>query len=612
MDHVPNLQDLSLIRNQIKKVGEDKLDLPHKFMIFSLMQILDITEDDAIDAITDTSFLSAIEESTGHDRGIDAVFIDEDNGPTIHLFNFKYTDKLEKLNSNFPSGETDKIVSFLGKVLSKEEALKEQVNQALFAKIEDIWSLFDSTSAAFVIHLCTNQFKGLTDEEERRFNSDLSRFSDVSHHQVLGNQIIERITKREKRHLAAKTKLIDKSYFEKSDGDVRALIANIDARDVIRIVLNDEVTRQKADWETLDFGLYEILEDAFDENVRVYLKKSSKINKGIKETATSEEAFRFFYYNNGITVTCSEFKYPKAVRSPILELKDFQIVNGCQTIHALHEALKENPDCLNETDLLVRIYETKNEQLIGSISEFTNSQNPVASRDLRSNDFTQRKYEADLKGTFRFFYERKKGMFSDHPKQQVIDAEKAAQAVMAFILGKPAEAKDEKRRIFSDKYDEIFSDDLTAEHLLVSYLIYKDVESKKLATRREINDQPDQYIDQAFILHATYFIVYAIGNLAQQNKIDIAYANVYKLKALYQEALEAVGKAAEQEKKEEGVKYQHRMFFKSGKAKSKVDYFLSPKESHVDAKESRPDSDGPHATSLAIVRAPSVSRGARN
>ncbi|MBN9134274.1 MAG: AIPR family protein [Nitrosospira multiformis] len=585
MSRVPNLQDLSLIRNQIKKVGEDKLEFSHKFMIFSLMQILDVTEDDAIDAITDTSFLSAIKGSTGHDRGIDAVFIDEDNGPTVHLFNFKYTDKLEKLNSNFPSDEADKIVSFLAKVLSKENALKQEINQALFAKIEDIWSLFDSTSPIFVIHLCTNQFKGLTDEEGRRFSSDLSRFSDVSHHQVLGHHIIERITKRGKRHLSAKTKLIDKSYFEKSDGDVRALIANIDARDVIRIVLDDEVTRQRADWETLDFSSYDILEDAFDENVRIYLKKSSKINKAIKETATSEEGFRFFYYNNGITVTCSEFKYPKAVRSPILELKDFQIVNGCQTIHALHEALKENPECLNETDLLVRIYETKNEQLIGSISEFTNSQNPVASRDLRSNDFTQRKYEADLKNTFKFFYERKKGMFSDLPKQQVIDAEKAAQAVMAFILGKPAEAKDEKRRIFSDKYDEIFADHLTAEHLLVSYLIYKDVESKKLAARREINDQPDQYMDRVFVLHATYFILYAIASIAERMKIDITYGNIDKLKALYGEALDVVGKAAEQEKKEEGVKYQHRMFFKSGKAKSKVDYFLSPRELQMDDQE---------------------------
>lgn len=575
IERTPNLLDFSLIRNQVQKVGAPCLGLPNKFMIFCLIQLLDLTEDDAIDAITDTNFLAATGDLKGHDRGIDAVFIDEDNGPTVHLFNFKYSDKFDKLSANFPSGEIDKIVSLLGKVLSKEESLKDQVNQALYAKIEDVWSLFDSTSPKFVIHLCTNQFKGLIGEEEKRFASDLSRFSDISFKQTLGDHIVDRLARGEKMQLTAKTKLIDKNFFEKSDGDVRALIANIDARDVIRIVINDEKVRLQADWENIDLASYSVLEDAFDENVRVYLKKSSKINMAIKETAKSSDSYRFFYYNNGITITCSEFKYPKSVRTPILELKDFQIVNGCQTIHALHEALKENSECLNETDLLVRIYETKNEQLIGSISEFTNSQNPVASRDLRSNDFTQRKYEADLRETYGYFYERKKGMFSDRPKQYVIDAEKAAQAVMAFVLGQPAEAKDEKRKIFSDKYEEIFADNLTAETILVAFLLYKYVEDKKLETRKEIIAQKDQYEEKAFILHATYFIMYAIKNLAGFHGIIISFSAISSLQALYHQAAEIIGNAAIDERRAEGPKYQHRMFFKSGKAKSKVDQFLN-------------------------------------
>ena len=50
---------------------------------------------------------------------------------------------------------------------------------------------------------------------------------------------------------------------------------------------------------------------------------------------------RFFYYNNGITVTCSHFEYPKQVRNPIINLENLQIVNGSQTIHALFEAFNE-------------------------------------------------------------------------------------------------------------------------------------------------------------------------------------------------------------------------------------------------------------------------------
>jgi len=86
---------------------------------------------------------------------------------------------------------------------------------------------------------------------------------------------------------------------------------------------------------------YPVLEDAFEDNVRIYLKQRSKINRNIKETALSDDAYRFFYYNNGITITCSHFEYPKRVRNPIIELENLQIVNGSQTIHALHDAFKE-------------------------------------------------------------------------------------------------------------------------------------------------------------------------------------------------------------------------------------------------------------------------------
>ena len=78
-----------------------------------------------------------------------------------------------------------------------------------------------------------------------------------------------------------KIKGIDRGYFEKSDGNIRALIVNVDARDLIRIVLDDEVVRNKADMNDSEYeGIksFQVLEDAFDNNVRTYLKKSS-INK---------------------------------------------------------------------------------------------------------------------------------------------------------------------------------------------------------------------------------------------------------------------------------------------------------------------------------------------
>jgi hypothetical protein len=162
---------------------------------------------------------------------------------------------------------------------------------------------------------------------------------------------------------------------------------------------------------------FNILEDAFEDNVRVYLKQRSKINRNIKETALSEESHRFFYFNNGITITCLHFNYPKKVRAPIIEIEHLQIVNGGQTIHALFDAFKEDPSQFEDIDILCRIYETRNEELSSDIAECTNSQNPVKSRDIRSNDYTQKKLEKELE-TYGYFYERKKGKYLGVPKDK--------------------------------------------------------------------------------------------------------------------------------------------------------------------------------------------------
>lgn len=70
----------------------------------------------------------------------------------------------------------------------------------------------------------------------------------------------------------------------------------MDARDLIRIVLNDEIVRNKSDMNDSEYETiksFQVLEDAFDNNVRTYLRKSS-INKNIKTTALSEEDNKFF------------------------------------------------------------------------------------------------------------------------------------------------------------------------------------------------------------------------------------------------------------------------------------------------------------------------------
>lgn len=576
-DLKPSLQDYSLIKaHVINLTNEINLSNPSfGFCFFALELILNLQSDEAEDAITDNAYLTSVGSSGGHDRGIDAVIIDESDSPaTIHLFNFKYTGLFKNLDNHFPGCEIDKICGFISSIMQQDENLEETVNPILFQKSQDIWALFERQNPKFVIHICSNTYNGFEIKEKNRFEQDLRKYSDVNIEYHLMPEFVERITRKGKQKVHAKIRVINQNHFEKSDGDIRALIADIDVRDLLRIVIDHEDLRQAADPD--DYSLImesEILEDAFEDNVRVYLRQRSKINRNIKETAKSEDSHRLFYYNNGITITCSSFSYPSNRRSPIVELENLQIVNGSQTIHALYEAFKESPDNFNDMDILCRIYETKNKELSTDIAEYTNSQNPVKSRDIRSNDYTQKKLESEL-SSMGYYYERKRNQYHNELKEKRIDAEKAGQAVMAFFNKLPSEAKDKKRQIFAEKYDEVFSDDITADSILVSIKLYQYIEEQKMTCKKIILSDPKLFEENSFILHSTYYILFTISELADKYELQKTESELESLKSLYLNAKTIVNNAVISENKkleDYAENYSHRSFFKGNSPRKYIE-----------------------------------------
>ena len=227
-------------------------------------------------------------------------------------------------------------------------------------------------------------------------------------------------------------------------------------------------------------------------------------------------------------------------------------------------------------DVLCRIYETQNEKLSTDIAEYTNSQNPVNSRDVRSNDFVQKKLESELKA-LGYFYERKKGQYSNELKNKRIDAEKAGQSLLAFYNQMPAEAKNKKKLIFAEKYDIVFSDETTADSVLLAVSLFNEVEKRKLKRKKEILEKPETYNYESFILHATYYILYVLTQLAEVNNIDKSYGSYSEIIDMYNDAVEAIGESVRQEQENlKGYKedYTHRKFFVSNKPKAYIEEFL--------------------------------------
>lgn len=579
-NNLPTLQDFSLIRSHIDKIKTDYSLSEKSFGIYYLGMdlILNLQQDEIEDSLTDTAYLKSIGASGGHDRGIDAVYIDDGQTPAkIYLFNFKYTDKFEKSTNNFPSGEIDKILSFLESLMSHDQKIKNDINDSLYEKVKDIWELFNKQNPAFEIIFCSNHFNSIEKLEKDRFQRSVARYSNFSIEYFNAHDFVKRLTKKGRIEVNGKIRAIDKNLFEKSDGDIRALIVDVDIRDIFRIVSTNEDFRNNADIDNfVDLKEYEILEDAFEDNVRVYLKQRSKINRNIKETALSDEAYRLFYFNNGITITCSHFDYPKQRRSAIIELQNLQIVNGSQSIHALFDAFRENEKHFVDMDILCRIYQTKNEKLSTSIAEYTNSQNPVQSRDIRSNDYMQKKLQTELKA-LGYYYERKKLEFPEKPKPQRIDAEKAGQALLAFINQMPAQAKDQKRTIFAERYDEIFTDTIVGDTIILIHKLFENIEKNKLSQKRKMLQDSKIFEEESFITHATYYILYTLSKLTEMFNIEKLNSNFSDIINHYDKAYEIVKKSVVMEKDSlEGYKdsYTHRGFFKRDRPKEHIKILL--------------------------------------
>jgi hypothetical protein len=579
MSNEYSLQDFSLINTYVDKIKDDYSfpDRTQAFYFFVMNMLYSLQDDEIRDAITDNHFLKTNQKEGGHDRGIDVVYIDDsDSRAHIHLFNFKFTEKFEKTQSNFPSGEVDKILGYLSGVMQQNIAMLSHINPSLKLKTEEIWEIFRTQNPEFTIHLCSNLYHGLEAQEKRRFEDELRMFSNCNIKEHLITEWVNLITRRGKRKLNAKIRAIDKNYFEKSYGDIRALIANFDAKDLVRIILDNDALRDRADLEDYELlAQSEILEDAFEDNVRVYLKQRTKINRNIKETALSDERHRFFYYNNGITITCDKFKYDQR-RAPIVEIENIQVVNGSQTLHALFEAFKEDTSCLDDIDLLVRIYETENDQLTTRIAEYTNSQNPVSSRDIRAIDYMQIKLEVELNSK-GYFYERKKNQFNYKPKKLRIDAEKAGQVLMAFYNELPSEAKNNKSTIFSDKYDDVFNDQINASKLLLPFLLYEKIEDRKNIWRENNAANSSYQSDKIYLSYATYYILYVFKKINGVLKCDYSEDNLEEIWAYYELTLSIIEKTIRKEKK---VKTAASLmsFFKHGKPKKYIEDMIESGE----------------------------------
>lgn len=179
------------------------------------------------------------------------------------------------------------------------------------------------------------------------------------------------------------------------------------------------------------------LDQIYEKNVRKFLGKRSRINKGIAKTL-NENPEKFGLYNNGITIVVSQ--YEKA-SGDVYKVDDPYIVNGCQTTKTIWEVLDgklnaggtgsdESTDSWEEQvrsgGVVTKI--VKDEADLRNITEFTNSQNAVRQQDFTALETSFKDWAKAMKGVYKIFLEIQRGgtesrkaWEKQHPEEEPFD-----------------------------------------------------------------------------------------------------------------------------------------------------------------------------------------------
>ena len=163
----------------------------------------------------------------------------------------------------------------------------------------------------------------------------------------------------------------------------------------------------------------ESMYNIFYDNVRDF-QGENEVNAKIKNTLNDGKFDLFCVLNNGVTLVATSLT-PAGNK---FTLRDYQVVNGCQTSHVLHQS--KSTEGIERVNVPVKVIVTEDEDIKNQITLATNSQTEVKPEQLASLTSFQKKlelYYSSMRGEVELYYERRSQQYHATPgikKTQII------------------------------------------------------------------------------------------------------------------------------------------------------------------------------------------------
>lgn len=453
-----------------------------EFMFYALSSIFKDKDIDQIECgIVDSSY-----REEKYDYGIDAIYItasndfieqpeeleeyNEDTKFKIQVFQFKR-------GTGISQADLLKLKTGLKKVLI-DEALEEEDNLYFFNRMNVLneikTMLFTEFSSDNISVVCHIVFGGIEANlySEKIIKDELDDITlTLRNNGFINSKILVSDCENLIKAPSKSEEIVDIIEYQKTfkyitdvddNGKLNGYISIINGSDIAELVRKHQSA-------------------IFEANIRDYFKRSD-LNSKIIATSSDEKESRFFWsYNNGLTMTCSKVE---EMPNNKYKLHNLQIVNGCQTSNAIYLAVKnreriqfldkkiaegkeltkkerdeygkiEKLQFRDDTTLLVKIIETKNEDFIYRITETTNSQTPIKAFSLKANDDIQKLIEKYFENN-NVSYERRINSLRNKGKKNIVSIQKLFQLYTAQILFKPSQVKTRPKSMFISTYDDVF------------------------------------------------------------------------------------------------------------------------------------------------------------
>lgn len=456
----------------------ERLFRSRAYMALSLLDITEANPSDAAAAITDG----------GNDGGIDCIFVSEKHKRLV-LGQSKF---LSNVSKGVDLAEFNRFRDGVRDVLNQNWTQSNAGLHKFKTSVQTILSDIDAQVVMVMAHTSAQSLSGHIDDSRSTFLNEMNRFEQFIEFEEFTLEKAAVIARKRARPENINVQILLKSWGLRRE-PYRAVYGAVPAEDIVRIYN--------------DFG-----SRLFSENLRFGIEKS-EVNDGIRQTS-KDEPHNFWYFNNGITAICEDFKKApvggQATETGVFDVTRISIINGAQTVSSLARSASEGAD-LTGADVHLRIISLTDtpEDLAVDITTANNTQNDLSPVDFVAADANQDRLRREAAALGKVYtYRRGEGDPNTADGFTIRDATVAA----ACASGDLRLAVAAKRYISGlwentsrEPYTRLFNESTSADWLWKAVLIMRIVD-EQLAHEAKFLDGRERLIS----VHANRFILFTV------------------------------------------------------------------------------------------------------